>query len=286
MILHDRSRVESNPLEGGAARGRFRTRRGSVLVEFAFIAIILYLLLAGIIEFGRGMFAAQVIQQAADAAARELSRTPMPPTGILTGDTGILRTNAAAKQIYDEQFLLVDKATIPANQSLADFFIDKPLLNRLLMPLMINDTVNNMYRYPGRIVDDATVTGGKTVVIDLIQYQNGGETVINTVPVVEEIASDATNADVCPFNLLATGLPAGQRGFIALRINYPFQAATMGSFQGPREAQMPTTTDEAGDFGPYTGDSGRGKLFIAGRDVRPFRKVLSAQAIFRREIFE
>src|SRR4051794_12755582 len=82
-------------------------RRGEVLVEFAFIAVVLYLLLAGIIEFGRALFAAQVLQQAADSAARELSRTPLPPTGTLTGPTGALNT-AAGKAIYDEQFLVVD----------------------------------------------------------------------------------------------------------------------------------------------------------------------------------
>ena len=55
-------------------------RRGSVLVEFALIALVLYLILAATLEFGRALFGAQVLQQAADIAAREISRTPLPPT--------------------------------------------------------------------------------------------------------------------------------------------------------------------------------------------------------------
>ena len=51
-----------------------RGRRGSVLVEFALIALILYLILAATIEFGRALMAAQLLQQAADIAAREVVR--------------------------------------------------------------------------------------------------------------------------------------------------------------------------------------------------------------------
>ena len=62
-----------------------RGRRGSVLVEFALIALILYLILAATIEFGRALMAAQLLQQAADIAAREVARTPgLPVVGTLT----------------------------------------------------------------------------------------------------------------------------------------------------------------------------------------------------------
>lgn len=50
-----------------------RGRRGSVLVEFALIALILYLILAATIEFGRALMAAQLLQQAADIAVREVA---------------------------------------------------------------------------------------------------------------------------------------------------------------------------------------------------------------------
>src|ERR1700676_5345696 len=92
-------------------------RKGQLLMEFAFIALILYLLLAGIIDFGRAMFAAQVIQQAVDTSARELSRTPMPAastapqTNTLTGANGMFATNAAAQQVYQEGYLVVNVET-------------------------------------------------------------------------------------------------------------------------------------------------------------------------------
>jgi len=39
--------------------------------------------------------------------------------------------------------------------------------------------------------------------------------------------------------------------------------------------------------GPYAGTFGLGRqLALAGRTVRPFRKVVSAQAIYRREVVE
>jgi hypothetical protein len=84
-------------------------------------------------------------------------------------------------------------------------------------------------------------------------------------------------------------VPASQRGFIALRVNYPFQAAALTSYQKDTATgiQTPTVASDPGaDFGPYAGPSGLGQQAALGKKVRPFRKVLSAQAIFRREIFE
>ena len=87
----------------GAAR-----RRGQILVEFALIALVLYLLLAAIIDFGRATYSAQGIQQAADVAARELSRMNLPPTGQLTGPNGVLGPGGAGMSIYQEKYLIVD----------------------------------------------------------------------------------------------------------------------------------------------------------------------------------
>ena len=293
-------------------RSRPSIRRGSMLVEFSFIAVILYLLLAGIIEFGRALYAAQVLQQAADSAARELSRMPLPVastpplTNTLTGDNGILRSNALVKQtIYDERYLIVNVQNDLQGGAISpvDFFADKPILNRLLMPLMIYDSSSgtSLFRYPGQIVADAGVTGGSTVVIPIVDYQDGTDSVIRTVPVVEEITADPNNSsptydfhnpvpDYSPFNLLAKfggqSPPPLQPGVIALRINYPFQAATLSSFQTINGQQTPTTTTEVGDTDVNAGAAGLGRLNAMGKTVRPFRKVLSAQAIFRREIFE
>ena len=62
-------------------RGRHvRSRRGQSLVEFAVVSLVVYMLLAAILTFGQMLYSAQTIQQAADVAAREISRTPLPAT--------------------------------------------------------------------------------------------------------------------------------------------------------------------------------------------------------------
>src|SRR3954471_10138442 len=106
-------RAPSDPTTGGrAAPGRGRIRRGSVLVEFALIALVLYLILAATLEFGRALFGAQIVQQAADILARELSRTPLPPVAALQqvfdDTTGQYDPNGVVKStIYDRSLLVV-----------------------------------------------------------------------------------------------------------------------------------------------------------------------------------
>jgi Flp pilus assembly protein TadG len=276
-------------------------------VEFAFIALVLYLLLAAIIDFGRGMFGAQVLQQAADATARELSRTPMPPTGTLTGPTGMFATNANAQQIYSENFLVVPLSTI-GSQAVTDYFAQNaPLLNQLLLPLMVVTTpqeLNNqqVLQYPGALVASPATPTGYTVQIPIVTYTAGSgltnpstETLVKMIPVVEEVTPNpadnpfAPDPAWSPFNLLAANLAPGQRGVIALRINYPFQAAAFSAYtQDPATgAQAPVVVSPSGSsYGPYAGSDGLGQQAALGTTVRPFRRVLSAQAVFRREIFE
>ena len=105
--------------------------------------------------------------------------------------------------------------------------------------------------------------------------------------------------------------PSPTRGVAAIRVNYPYQAAMLSGFR----STPPTTTDpfpanitnpiladdgavqennappggllDDGGVGPYAGPYGLGRqLALAGRVVRPFRRLVSAQAIQRREVFE
>jgi hypothetical protein len=94
-------------------------------------------------------------------------------------------------------------------------------------------------------------------------------------------------------------------------LNYPFQAAMLTGFRSPpatfedpvpRNLSGAITADDGGvqsineapgalvdegGVGPYAGAYGLGRqLALAGRVVRPFRRVLSAQAIYRREAVE
>jgi hypothetical protein len=148
---------------------------------------------------------------------------------------------------------------------------------------------------------------------------NDGIETIRWVPVIEEIEpSDPDDPRHNPFQI-----SSDQRGIVALRINYPFQSAAMSSFRpnpdGPFEPTIafPNVADDgavtvvdgseppggllneaplivdgkyAGTYGGTFGLGAQGALgsqqLTGGRPVRPYRRVISAQAIYRREIFE
>ena len=144
--------------------------------------------------------------------------------------------------------------------------------------------------------------------------------------VVEEIRAPSTSDPAefhGPFSLVApqaAALPNSfQAGFVALRLNYPFQAGSLVGFQyrhgngtidgraelGENVENLPIGADDAGatvgatppapyqliaaansGVGPNAGSLGMGRQFAFGGVVRPFRRVLSTQALFRREVFE
>src|SRR5207302_1843680 len=152
----------------------------------------------------------------------------------------------AAQQVCQEQYLVVSPGQLAAGQSLTDFFADKPLLNRLLMPLMIWNPEQQVWQYPGQLVPNTATAGGFTVTIPIVQYNGDGtEAIIQNIPVVEEISVHPTDdpfnpvPNDSPFNLLAQNVQPSQRGFIALRVNYPFQAAALTSYQGKPGANPP-----------------------------------------------
>ena len=55
-----------------------KRRSGQALIEFALVALVLYMLVGAALTFGLWIFAAGQIQQAANVGARELSQTPLP----------------------------------------------------------------------------------------------------------------------------------------------------------------------------------------------------------------
>ena len=105
-------------------------------------------------------------------------------------------------------------------------------------------------------------------------------------------------------------------GTVALRINYPYQSASMSGFVPPTNATSPpgppdnpvvpiiadngitssgtlsgvggpvTTQIPGQDYDPNGGTSGLGQQAAWGQTVRPYRSVISAQAIYRREVFQ
>jgi hypothetical protein len=165
---------------------------------------------------------------------------------------------------------------------------------------------------------------GLTVGIPFVDSRGGGGAEsITWVPVLQEIrgAQDRDCPSRGPFSLIYDPTaddcgPADDlnptRGLAAVRVNYPYQAAMLSGFQpsGPTaDDPLPPNVanpiladdgavlenngapggpvDDTGTVGTYSGPFGLGRqLAFAGRSVRPFRRLISAQAIYRREVFE
>jgi len=310
-------------------RDRFDSnRRGSVLIEFALVAFIFYLLLGAVVSFGYLLYVAQGLQHTADLAAREISRTQLPADGTLDAATdGVLRGSAAANpelatvrsQVYDEHYLVLNLDTLHGEATLQDLIARLPVVNQQLVPLMQSDVISGVryLRYPGGVFEDTDntddpadpVPSGLLVAIPRVTSRavNGVET-IDWIPVVEEIdTQNAAGAGVNPDPFRVT---SPQRGIVALRFNYPVQSSSMSGFRqgtGPFEPNgtnvitaddgsvtvvdidgfSPVGTGTASDqeFGSNAGSFGLGRQAALVQDVRPFRRLITAQAIYRREIF-
>jgi hypothetical protein len=149
--------------------------------------------------------------------------------------------------------------------------------------------------------------------IPLVVSTANGITTIRLIDILEEIKSP--NA-ASPFSI-----DSEQRGLVSLRINYPFQSAAMSSFRhDPSDPEYPfeptvgrpeianNVINPGGDLngntlvplplaspnangrfiysGTHGGTAGLGAQGAFGTIVRPYRRIMSAQAIYRREIFE
>ena len=322
-----------------------RGERGAALVEFALVSLVLYLLLAGAIDFGRLMFDANAVQDVARLAARELAVAPVRANATfdyaLTCDpaTDVNCLVDLKARVFDAACLVVDLNDPAVSLDIDGYFAAMPVVNRALRQLMITEPSRpGLLRYAGALVNDggaaacsavgpngAAAPTGLTVAIPLVNSRDAsGVETITWVPVLQEIRAtlDAdcplrgpfsfayvANADDC--GPLGTD-PVPQRGLVAVRVNYPFQAAALTGFRSspptdvdplPRNVANFIVADDAGvqqtnsppgdpvedpgAVGPYAGAFGLGRqLALAGQAVRPFRKVVSAQAIFRREVIE
>ncbi len=283
-------------------------RRGNVLLEFALIAGILFMVLAFTMDFGRAVYSAQVTEQAADHIARELAVMPLaadfdfdPPSTNKLGDPDV---NTALKNagIYSEDFLVIDLSK-QGNLYLLDYLdsLNIPTGNRLLVPLMImmdsqqnpNIPANSQWLvYPGAIVPSTTGASstGFTVRIPTVKYgPNGTETVSPQIEWLHVVEIDAAMFK----------LSGKQRGVASVRVNYPFQAAAIsGRYRDPNNPDAPPASPQdayiaASDplppgqvGGPYSGADGLGQQAAFTKTVRPFRRIVSGQGVYRREVFQ
>ncbi|MDZ4774155.1 MAG: TadE family protein [Planctomycetota bacterium] len=306
-----------------------RSRRaGSVLVEFAFIALAFYLLFAGTLELGRCITVSQAIQNAARVGARELALFPRRPTAQFdepfdpsNSHYNDLDCQAIRARIYDPRLLAVDLAGGEPNTD------TWPVVNRMLLPVMVRSRVGGgtFLHYPGAILQ--LPGGGHTVGVPrvLSRAANGTET-IQWLPVLEEVRANPGDPNSGPFSLASTG---PERGMVALRIHCPYQATSLVAFRvqtGTTSGGVVNEVIEAHDesvsavnsapgggtlvpIAPnFSGDTseapghvadgsynsgayGLGNLYAMNADgtgaqaVRPFRRLISSQSIFRREVF-
>lgn len=293
---------------------RHADRRGQSLVEFAIVAVVIYMLLAAILTFGQTLYSAQSLQQAADLAARELARTPLPADA--TFDEA-LQNQSVRSRVFDERYLVltIDEGANPITFNGGCALADFPLVNQQLVPIMIYDQIEGkrVLRYPGAVFTDpnagTTLTppaSGYLVrvpVVSVAAYPAPATESITWVPVLEEIHSSANPS---PFQVSSS-----QRGIVALRINYPYQSASMSGFQqkpdpssppGPGNPLVPIEASDTAlpaspsgvgssvvsdlEYGPYAGAYGLGRQAAWAKTVRPYRSLISAQAIYRREVFQ
>ena len=324
--------ISPNSLSKPLRRGR--QRRGQALVEFAVVSLVIYMLLAAILTFGQILYSAQALQQAVDVAAREISRTPLPAAQTSSGGTMtlayVLFGDASAdqslqdvrKRVFDDNMLVLtidpnlagSGITFNGGHPIGDF----PLVTQQLLPVMIYDEVGGqqLLRYPGALFQSAEqgytspagiAASGYVVRIPVSAPATSGVPGWSWEYPLEAIL-DTNNADAFPVNAVTV---SGQSGLVAMRINYPYQSASMSGFQPPANPAsppgppdnpvIPIVADGASSgsppgvgapvvsdfqYGPYAGANGLGQQAAWGQTVRPYRSVISAQAIYRREVFQ
>lgn len=283
-----------------------RRRRGSALVEFALVAFAFYLLVAAVITFGQLFHSAQVAQDAARAGARELALIPLPADATFED---ALADPQVRSRVYDPNYLVIDLENVPGGD-LDAYFATLPMVNRSLRPAMIYDAadvdgvIRRLLRFPGALVKstDPANPSGLSVAVPIVVNRAGGTEFIEWIAAVEEVRPDRLDPTTGPFSVTATGT---DRGIVALRINIPYQSSAMSGYYadpGRPGMNLPTVADDStvvelnaapGQLASaqstnspvYSGPYGLGNFRLLGQKVRPYRRVLTAQALFRREVF-
>ena len=308
----------------GSPRGPRPGARGSVLVEFALVSLAFYLLLAAVVAFGMQLHTAQVAQDAARLGARELALTSLP-AGISFEDALVYENPSKGVdvrgQVYDPDALVINLDNLAAlgATTVDEYFAKLPSLNRALRPLMIYDQVYTsntnfirVLRAPGAVIRSTTppakrkawYCGYSVAVPSVLARDADGRETIEWLPVVEEVRVNRSTPVEGPFSVLSTG---PDRGLVALRINVPVQSSAMAAFK-PAATPFETNGDEpilADDAGVTESNSapgtpagiidvarpmndgryGLGRVQALGKELRPYRRLISAQALFRREVF-
>ena len=305
-------------------RARAKGRTGAALVEFALVALLVYLIAAAGIELGRAIFVAQTIQDAARVAARELALVPQP------ADADFPTALANSPGVWDPNNLVIDLSACQSDSNsdadIQAYVQALPSVNRALFPVYIHENVNGgtrpLLRYPGALLQvppsapqadtcPAAATD-LTVQIPVTQTVGGTQTVMGWLNVLEESQNGQ-------FAFSGTG-----GGLAGVTVNYPFQSAMLSGFQqqpavaidpkhdpmapnlpfsieandqgmehsAPQPNQLPdgrqpTIADPDSTGTTYSGEWGLGGQYALAKGavaVRPYRNIVIGQALFRREV--
>ncbi len=163
-------------------------------------------------------------------------------------------------------------------------------------------------------------TGHTTVLVPVVNYTTS--TITWVMPVEEVLIPDGQGNYYSQFNATTavSSLPQSVQnlfvpGMVALRINYPSQSAVMSGFEQPSTPGGPTIgnpiladdssmteSNALGNYSLVVGDNagfdedgvrifggkyglGRQLSYAQQLGVRPFREVITTQAVYRRESF-
>ena len=133
---------------------RSRSReQGGILLEFALLSLVFYVLVALVVDFGRMMFVAQTLQDAARVAARELAVIPLPAN--ITFEE-VLDQEIVQSRIFNTGNLVIDITGL-TDEQLATQIAGLPIVNQMLVPLMITERIadRTLIRYPGALLGDS-----------------------------------------------------------------------------------------------------------------------------------
>ncbi len=288
-----------------ALGNRAPSRAGGILLEFALIALAAYLLLAGALTLGRALAVSQGAQDTARVAARELALVRLPATltfeEALAYQDPVTLAFPVRERVFDPGLLALDLGVFNPEVDLASL----PVVNRAFYGLMVRE--GNLLHVPGALVQDASFArpfnpNGFSVVVPVVTGR-APDTGVETIAwrgVLEEVRPDPGNPATGPFSVTS---PDG--GVVAVRVNVPAQSASLVQMMpaaGVNTQLQAVSADDAGvtappppvgslsqpagALGPYGGSYGLGRLEAYGKPVRPFRRLISAQAVFRREVVQ
>ena len=171
--------------------------------------------------------------------------------------------------VYSEDYLVI---AIPSGSSVFTYLgsLNPPVppVNMALVPLMFVDTVGgeSLLRYPGALVTSSTAPSGYTVMVPVVTSAAGvSPETIQWHRVLEPVyQADMSGSTEGPFSPIfsssstssSSSTTGSTSGIVAIRLNYPFQAASISGYQqNPVDASYVGTVMQADDSGVTAANS-------------------------------